>query len=390
MEMQQMKAITNSRIVLTDRILTGYVLVYGEKIEGIVPEKLFRSVECDEVLDADGRYTAPGFINIHIHGCGGADTMDDDPQALSVIRQSQVETGVTAFLPTTMTYDFPKIYRSFERIRQAMKADEGAQILGCHMEGPFISEARKGAQAATNIVKADFAKIEAYKDIIRIVTIAPEQLDNYDFVEACQKNHIIVSIGHSSADYSTAVKAITLHGIQHITHLFNGMDPFHHRAPGVVGAALDTTANCEIITDNVHSQPMAQRLVYKCKKPENIILITDSMRACFLGDGVSELGGQKVNVKGQVATLADGTIAGSVLTMDRAVANFRKNTGAALAEVVRMVTVNPAKELRLYDEMGSIEKGKLANFVIFDDDIHIFKTIVKGQTVNGKKQTIEK
>ncbi|MFA6849786.1 MAG: N-acetylglucosamine-6-phosphate deacetylase, partial [Selenomonadaceae bacterium] len=274
-----MKAITNSRIVLTDRVLTGYVLIYGEKIEGIVPEKLFRPIECDEVLDADGRYTAPGFINIHIHGCGGADTMDDNPQALSVIRQSQAETGVTAFLPTTMTYDFPKIYQSFERIRQAMKSDEGAQILGCHMEGPFISEARKGAQAATNIVKADFAKIEAYKDIIRIVTIAPEQLDNYDFVEACQKNHIIVSIGHSSADYSTAVKAITLHGIQHITHLFNGMDPFHHRAPGVVGAALDTTANCEIITDNVHSQPMAQRLVYKCKKPENIILITDSMRA---------------------------------------------------------------------------------------------------------------
>jgi len=380
-----MKAITNGRIVLADRVVTGQVLVYGEKIEKIVPEKKFQTGECDEVLDVGGRYVAPGFINMHIHGCGGADTMDDDPQALSVIRRSQAETGVTAFLPTTMTYDFPTIYRSLDRIRQAMKVDEGAQILGCHMEGPFISAARKGAQAATNIVKADFAKIEAYKDIIRLITIAPEQLDDYRFVEECQKNHIVVSIGHSSADYPTAVEAITLHGIKHITHLFNGMAPFHHRTPGVVGAALDTTANCEIITDNVHSQPMAQRLVYKCKKPENIILITDSMRACFMGDGVSELGGQKVNVKGQVATLTDGTIAGSVLTMDRAVANFRDNTGAALAEVIQMVTVNPAKELRLYDEMGSIEKGKLANFAIFDDDIHIFRTIVKGKIVTGKE-----
>jgi N-acetylglucosamine-6-phosphate deacetylase len=380
-----MKAIRNGRLICPDAagdfvVVENQVLLYEKTILAIVPAQDFHPEQAEEILDAAGAYVSPGFLNVHIHGCGGYDTMDDDPAALQVIREKQTASGVTALLPTTMTYDFPRINRALERIRKAMQLDDGAAILGCHMEGPFISEARKGAQAARDIARADFTKIAPYKDVIRMITLAPEELPDSSFIRECHENGIVVSIGHSSADYAMARKAIEEWGITHVTHLFNGMAPFHHREPGIVGAALDTDVNCELIADNIHSHPSAQRMVFRSKGGRHIILVTDSMRACMLGDGVSELGGQKVYVKGQKATLADGTIAGSVLTMDRALANYARNTGSSIPAVVEMVTRTPALELGIYADRGSIEVGKRADLTLFDDQLHIAATIVAGKT----------
>jgi N-acetylglucosamine-6-phosphate deacetylase len=379
-----MKAIINGKIILKDTILTDQVILYDETIKQIIPKAIFQAKDGDIILDAQGKYVAAGFINIHIHGCSGFDTMDDTPEALAVIRQGMAESGVTSFLPTTMTYDFPTIYRSFEQIRAAMKIEGGAQIIGCHVEGPFISEEYKGAQSPKHIVAPDFSRLEPYQDIIKIVTIAPELMSNHDFIEECKKRNIVVSIGHSSATYDEAMRAISA-GAAQITHLFNGMQPFHHRKPSVVGAALDTDVNCELIADNVHVHPAMQRLVYKIKGSDHLILVTDSMRACMLPDGESELGGQVVIVKDQVAKLRDGTIAGSVLTMNEAIRKFQYNTGAPLPEIIKLVTVNPAKELGIYDLKGSIESGKQADLVLFDDTIEIFTTIVKGKKVYQKR-----
>lgn len=386
-----MKAIVNGKLILPNdkgkfHVALHKAIIFDEKIERVCPEmEIMRRgrEKFEEIIDAHGEYVAPGFINIHLHGAVGCDTMDDDDDALIKIARFQSTTGVTSMLPTTMTYDFKRINRALDHVAAAMhEGTDSARIIGAHMEGPFISMERRGAQAKENIVPADYKKIEPYKKIIKIITIAPEEMHgDYRFVEQCQNDGIVVSLGHSSADYNTARRAILSYGINHVTHLFNGMVPFHHRRPGLVGAALDTPVDCEIIADNIHLHPMTQRLVWRVKQGHHIILITDSMRACGLGDGDSELGGQHVRVSGQVATLDDGTIAGSVLTMDRAVANFTANTGANIASVVAYATKIPAKSIGMFGEIGSLEAGKRADITMFDGAVHISRTIVGGKTV---------
>jgi N-acetylglucosamine-6-phosphate deacetylase len=362
-------------------------LLFGEKIAGLFsPDQLPAGTE---KIDAGGRYAAPGFINIHIHGCGGADTMDATPSALKVMSRLQAATGVTAFCPTTMTYDFASIDRALTTIQNVMTSgtEPGAKILGAYLEGPFISAAFKGAQKADYIHKAAFTKIEKFAQILRYVLVAPETLtpaELENFAAAAQKYNIHLTLGHSAATYEQALTFINRYGCQHITHLFNGMAPFHHRNPGIVGAALDSTAVCELICDNVHAHPAAQRLAYQLKGPEKIILITDSMRACALGDGVSELGGQKVFVRGANATLADGTIAGSVLTLDRALANFKITAGLTVPEVVQLVTLNPARELG-ETRRGRLEPGCRADLTLFDADFKIHATYVGGLQVYQEK-----
>ncbi len=382
-----MKAIINGRFIIPDEtgrftVEGGLALFFDEKIRAIRSAATVSAAEREELeacIDARGAYVSPGFLNVHIHGCVGADTMDDDPEAIRKMQLFQARTGVTAVLPTTMTYDFPTLGRAFRHVREAMAREEGARVLGCHMEGPFISPAKKGAQAEKNIAKADFAKIAPYQDIVKIITVAPEELpDGGQFIADCHAHGIVVSLGHTAADYATARQAIEEYGAKHITHLFNAMTGLHQRHPGVVGAALDTDANCELIVDNVHIHPAAQRIVYRLKK-DHLILITDSLRACGLGDGPSELGGQKVFVKGTLATLEDGTIAGSVLCMNDGLRIFRENTGAPIEEVVTAVTKTPAKELGLYGELGSLSAGKNADITIFDDALKIQRTIVAGR-----------
>lgn len=370
-----MKTLINGRLILpnTDdnfKICAG-ALNFDEKIISIG-----EPVDGAELIDAENNFVAPGFINIHIHGAAGVDTMDDDINALKKFAEFLPSSGVTSFLPTTMTMPLEKIYRALERVRAGKKFSKGARILGAHLEGPFISKKFKGAQAEENILHADFELIKNFSDVIKIITVAPEET-GFEFIDRCLAKNIIVSIGHSAATYEFATAAIS-RGANHITHLFNAQSGLHHRKPGIVGAALDSNANVELIADNVHVHPAAQRIVAKVKPRSQIILITDSIRACGLGNGISELGGQKVFVKGNFATLEDGTLVGSVAKMNEVLKNFCANTNTDVATGVKLVTKNPAIELKIYDKLGSLEVGKAADITLFDDDFNIKKTFVGG------------
>ena len=402
-----MKAITNGKFILPDendefQVRTGNVLLYDEM--GIHAVKAAASFDAAadgvapaDILDAGGCYVAPGFLNVHIHGCGGADTMDEAPEALTTIRKKQAEMGVTAFLPTTMTCPWDEIAGALTRVRTAMKMrGVGADILGAHMEGPFISPAEKGSQEETNILPADFPKLAPFADVVRLVTLAPEELPlsdttkphptettpeehDWSFIEQCEKAGITVSIGHTAATYEMAAAAVRSHGVHHFTHLFNAMTGLHHRRPGTVGAALDTDARVELICDNIHIAPAVQRLVWRLKGPAGLILVTDSMRACGLGDGTYEFGGHEVTVRGERALLADGTIAASIATLNHCIQRFQANTGAPIEQVIETVTKTPAKDLGLYAERGSLAPGKRADITIFDDDLNVHATIVGGR-----------
>lgn len=371
-----MKSLVNGRLILPDTNgdfkICADCLNFDEKIISIG-----EPVDGAELIDVAGAYVSPGFINVHIHGAASVDTMDDDINALKQLAEFMPSCGVTSFLPTTMTMPLENIYRALKRIRDGKNFSHGARILGAHLEGPFINKKFKGAQAEENILSADFNLIKDFADVIKIITIAPEFV-GLNFIERCLEKNIIVSIGHSAATYETAMAAIT-HGANHITHLFNAQTGLHHRKPGIVGAAFDSNATVELIADNVHVHPAAQRLINKAKPRSEIILITDSCRACGIGDGLSELGGQKVFVKGNLATLEDGTLVGSVAKMNEVLKNFCTNTNLDVAAGVELITKNPAVELKIHDKLGSLEVGKAADITLFDDDFNIKKTFINGQ-----------
>lgn len=386
-----MKAIINGKIIVEGNngrfsLLEHHVLLFNDRIAKIIPQDLFSNAQAEHVIDAAGVYVSPGFIDSHIHGCGGADTMDEDDTALTTMAKIKAQTGVTSFLPTTMTYDMPRVYRSLDRIKDYMANSNpkgiGAKVIGCHMEGPFINVKYKGAQAEKDIIPADFSLIEKYADIVKVITIAPELLssDN-DFIRKCNENGINVSLGHSAAGYEEAIDALD-RGVNRFTHLFNGqMTGMHHRKPGAVGAAMDRDSYVELILDNVHVVPAMQRLVAKVKGLNQLVAITDSMRAAGLGDGESELGGQKVFVKDGKATLADGTIAGSVASMDTCVRNLVQSLNIPVWQAVECATMTVAKSIGMEQDIGSLAVGKSADIVLFDDELNVKMTLVDGVTV---------
>ena len=375
-----MKAIVNANIIMNNCILKGHTVLFDERIVKIAEDYEIDQSELEEVFDAGNKYLSPGFIDVHIHGCLGNDTMDDSDSSIWNISKSIVSTGATAFLPTTMTMKFSMIEKTIHRIRKLMNHEPGASILGCHLEGPFISDEYKGAQDERYIRRPDFRSIEEFSDVMKIITIAPEEEGSDEFIESCVRHGIVVSIGHTKANYEQAMRAIQK-GASHITHTFNAMTPLHHRNPGVVGAAMDSSASCELIADNIHVDPAVQRILLKVKGIARIILVTDAMKACLLDEGEYDLGGQRVLVKGEEARLPSGNLAGSVLTLNKALKNFIKNTGVSLDEAVRTITENPARILGISDRKGSICVGKDADLTLFDEDFNIYSTYVKGKKV---------
>lgn len=378
-----LKAIFNAKIVTNGEILLSHAVVFSSQIVAVVPEAELDSFQLEERIDAKGRYLSPGFVDIHIHGCAGADTMDSAGDALDIMSRNLPRTGVTAFLPTTMTMQFNFVEETLERIRAAMGNFNGAEILGCHMEGPFISKDYKGAQDNRHILNPEFAKIEKFADVIKIATIAPELPGSTEFIHQATARDIVVSIGHSAATYDEAMTAIKA-GASHITHTFNALAGMNHRQPGVIGALADNDhVTCELIADNIHVHPAAQRLLLKLKGSEQIVLITDAMRAGLMPEGQYDLGGQLVTVKGGEARLNNGSLAGSVLTLNRAAANFLSTSGLSLPKVIELVSTNPAKRIGMENRKGSITVGKDADMVLFDDDFTIFATFSFGRLVYG-------
>ncbi len=380
-----MKAIVNGKIIVGNKILENKVLLFEKRIVDILDRKNVRLSKDDQVIDAKGLYISPGFIDVHIHGSGGKDVMDGELESIKVISNTIAKRGVTSFLPTTMTMAKERIYKALDVIKQSMNMDlGGAKVLGAHLEGPFINPKYKGAQREDFIKNPSFDFIKDYKNMIKIITLAPEKDENFKFLKDIKENtDIVLSIGHSDATYEQAMAAID-NGISRATHTFNAMTPLNHRKPGIVGAIMNTDIYCELIADNIHVHRGAINILTKIKGKDKIVLITDSMRAGCMNDGVWELGGQKVIVKNGSARLEDHTLAGSILTLDNAIKNMKNNTDASLCEIISMVTINPAKNINIYDRKGSIEKGKDADIVIFDKDINISMTIVDGNIVYQK------
>ncbi len=303
--------------------------------------------EGEEVLDLGGDFLLPGFVDVHIHAFRGHDTMDGE-EAVRAMSRDLAELGVAAFCPTTMSASPEDTKNALRGIRQVMERPEehGARILGAHMEAPFLREERAGAQRKEFFRDPsweDFLDMtDGHPEIVRLITLAPERAGSEAFVRQAAAAGIHVSVGHTSADAET-VHAAADWGADHVTHTFNAQTPIHHRKPGVPGAAMtDDRLYCEMICDGVHLHRDIVRLIARCKGPERAVAITDAMEAAGMPDGAYSLGGQKVLVQAGEARLADGTLAGSVLTMPRALENLIHIFGVAPEDACAMCTRTPA------------------------------------------------
>lgn len=338
-----------------------------------------------EVIDGEGLYAIPGLVDLHLHGALGGDASDGSLQALEQMAAYELYQGVTSICPATMTIPFDELKCAVQNINKFARTVNAkcSRIIGINMEGPFISPKKKGAQKAEDILKADvktFRELnEASGKFIKLVDLAPEMDGALEFIDQV-KDEVRVSLAHTNANYDEASRAFA-NGAKHVTHLFNAMPSLHHREPGVIGAAFDNTdVKCELIVDGVHSHPAVVRASFAMFGYERIILISDSMRAAGLADGEYTLGGQKVIVKGNEARLEDGTIAGSVTNLMNC---LRKavSFGIPLGQAVYSASTNPAIALGMDDKIGSLEKGKIADFVLLDKDLQIKAIYLAGNKI---------
>ena len=380
-----MKAIINGRIVTPESVVEGKVLVYDEKIQGIVETAPAGA----DVIDAQGGYVIPGLVDMHIHGYLGEDASDGSYEGLKIMAEGVAKNGVTSFLPTTMTVSYDELRKAFSLIRKGMEesrsADwKGAAIVGANAEGPFINISKKGAQAGEHVRVGDPDFLKKFIDVIRVFTIAPEVEGNMDCIrEMAKDTDVLISMGHTAANFDQAQAAIEA-GVRHVTHLFNAQTGLLHRDPGVVGAALlDSRVSTELIADTFHIHKGLFQLVANVKG-DKLVLITDCTRAGGLEDGEYTLGGQPIFVKGIECRLADGTIAGSVLKLNEAVRNVLANTDLPVNKVVNMASLTPATRIGLGDTKGSLEAGKDADIAIVDEAFNVQRTILAGRTIYEK------
>lgn len=381
-----MVAIVGPKIYTQDGVLHHATLVTEqERIHAITQD----TMTADEVYTFPESYhLLPGWIDLHVHGVVGCDVMDADPLVLEKISQALARFGTTSFLATTMTASVEQLDRVFSSIknyRQKQHEIAGANLLGVHLEGPFISPQKIGAQNLKHAILPDVNLVKHWQALsdqsIRMVTLAPELQGADALIEYLTKEKIIASIGHTDATYAESQQAIDA-GCSHMTHLFNAMRGMHQREPGVVTAGLlAKNISTEIIVDGVHLHPAIVQLICQCKPLEKIVLITDAMRAACLQDGVYDLGGQSVTVRDQKASLADGTIAGSTLTMSQAVRNFLQMTHYGLLDIAHVASANPAKVLKIFSKKGSLSVGKDADCIVLDDDLNIVLTMREGRVI---------
>lgn len=378
-----MNAFVNANIYVEGQGIVRTSLTFDTKIKTIGDDVI--DVDC--ITLPEDAVVLPGFIDQHIHGAGGADAMDGTTDALATIANTIAAEGTTTFLATTMTQSPENILRAMAAVRNYRTAapETGARLLGVHLEGPFIAAAHKGAQSPEYVATPDIAVFDRYNaasgNAIRIVSLAPEETDADALVAHLAKNGIVPSIGHTGAKCADVRRAIHF-GAKNVTHTYNAQSPLHHREIGTVGSALlYDSLNNEVICDTIHVSVPALQLLVKCKPQDKVTLITDAMRAKGLADGESELGGQKVFVQNGEARLADGTLAGSVLRMNAAIANMVEHVGVPFRTAVDFATANPAKNLGLYDTMGSIRLGKNADFAVLDSKYNVLLTIRDGVVI---------
>lgn len=351
------------------------------KIAQIAPQLDIHDVE---QLDGSGKFLLPGFIDMHIHGSAQMDTMDASDEGLHTMAQSLLKEGTTSFLATTMTQSYDNIERAIENVAQFQPQPDEAEVLGIHIEGPFVSKQRAGAQPLEYIVELDldiwtkWQQLSGHK--IKQITLAPEEPNGMAAVQSISASGVIVSIGHSDATFEQMQQAAQL-GATQGTHLYNQMRPFHHRDPGVVGGVLLLDSiKAELIVDFIHMHEGAVEMAYRLKGAEGLILITDAMRAKGMPYGAYDLGGQTVHVTEAGAHLSNGSLAGSILKMDQAVRNMHHITKCTLEELVKMSSFNAAEQLKLGNK-GQLIQGFDADAVILDEQLKLHQTIKAGKVL---------
>ena len=379
-----MKAIINGKIVLPEEIVSGKALLFDEKIRGIVAEGEI-PVGC-EVIDAEGKYVCPGLIDVHIHGFLGIDASDGDPEGIRTIAEGIAQHGVTSFLPTTMTVGYDTLEKAFDAIRTVKAQSEaegwqGAQILGVNAEGPFINSKKKGAQAEEFVHVPDEKFIIKHADVIRLCTLAPDVPGALDFIREVRENtDARVSMGHTAATYDEAIAAADA-GATHVTHLFNAMSALSHREPGMPGAALARKdLFVEMICDTFHVHTAMYGPVLAAKG-DHLVLITDCLSAGGLPDGKYSLGGADVIRKGIECRLMDGTIAGSVLTLNKGVYNLMQHTDASLPFAMQLASLTPARAIGAEATKGSLEEGKDADIWLADEELNACSVFLRGSKI---------
>lgn len=369
-----------------ETISNGVLLIRDGVIEEIY-ENPSQIAEMDQlqVIDGNGHNVVPGFIDSHIHGAAGADVMDATKEAIDLMADILPNEGTTSFLATTMTQSVENIDRALENLADYETKENAAEMVGIHLEGPFVNEVKAGAQPIEYIIKQDLDLFKRWQslsgDQIKTITLAPEFDEDGRFIKYLRETGVTVSAGHTDVNYAELKKSVA-YGVQQMTHLCNAMNGIHHRDIGAVGGTFyEAALQAELIADQVHVVPEMMQLIYDQLGSERILLITDAMRAKGLEPGEYELGGQPVTVTGNMATLANGSLAGSVLKMDEGVRNMLSLDHVSFRDVIQMASVNPAKQVGIFDQKGSIATGKDADLLIVDDQFHIQYTICRGAIV---------
>ena len=329
-----------------------------------------------EVIDAEGLLVLPGLVDIHSHGAAGEDFSDGNPEGLKKILQYEKRCGITSYCPTSMTFPKERLRQIFASIKGA-QTEEGAKVVGINMEGPFLDPAKKGAHVEKWIAAPDVAFVrELNQDVdglVRLVTLAPNMDGAEEFIKEMHEE-VCISLGHTAADYDCASRAMKL-GAHHVTHLYNAMQPFGHRAPGLIGAAMDDPeCMVELICDGYHIHPSAIRAAFRMFGPERVILISDSMRAAGMENGTYELGGQEVTVKDRKAVLKDGTLAGSATNLYGCMCKAVE-FGIPLEQAIMAATANPARSIGIFDRVGSIRIGKQADLLLASENLELKRVI---------------
>ena len=397
-ELPNVKRIEGGLVFTGERFHAADAVIGGETFSAVVATSGVASKTAGDpaTLDATGCYVIPGLVDIHFHGCRGADLCDGTPEALATIAAYEASRGVTAICPASMTFPFETLAQAFGAAAAFAEdeADGMAALVGVNMEGPYISPEKVGAQNPAFVRGASVEEFGRLQEIagglVRLVDVAPEEPGNLEFIGqiagtaaggATQpaERRPRVSIAHTCADYACTAEAFE-RGARHMTHLFNAMPGLHHRKPGPIAAAAERDdVTVELICDGIHVHPAMARLAFDLFGRDRVCLISDTMRACGLDDGTYDLGGQDVTVRGPRATLADGTLAGSVSDLMRCLVCAVQEMEIPLEDAVRAATINPARAIGIDAERGSIARGKIADAVVLGPDLEVRRVVVRGK-----------
>jgi N-acetylglucosamine-6-phosphate deacetylase len=364
----------------------GWLMTAGGQIRmmGAGDPPPFEASQAAEHVNAGGKLLLPGFIDLHVHGALGHDVMDASPDGLWDMARFYATHGVTAFLPTTWSDSKGAILSALGAVGQTIgHVPGGADILGVHLEGPYLNPQKCGAQDPRYIRRAGTEEALELLDtgLVRIMTLAPEYDENLWLVEECVLRGITVSIGHTAAGYDEVLEAVN-RGASHVTHCYNAMTGLGHRQPGTVGAAMAIPELCcELIADNIHVHPAAQKILLEVKGKQGVVLVTDAVRGAGLPDGEYALDERRVEIRDGAVRLPDGRLAGSTLTMERALGNIQRASGKPLAELWQLASLNAARQIGLSASKGSLEKGKDADLVLLDGQYNVQLTVVGGEVV---------